>query len=169
MDKKIPFANYVKVFLICCITVILVVVVFNNYKNREAYELNTNDVMSTLYEVKAEELSNYLLENREIILYISSSAVTENQTFEKKLIKYIIDNDFDKDVIYLNTKDFSDYSSISNNFTEELKKQDIDYTSPNLLLVENGVVTDVLYRQNKQVTVDDIVDFKNFLKEHVID
>lgn len=145
--RTIPKKNYIFLGLLAVVTILAVVYVSKWYRASENYYLE-NSVMKTLVgEVKELEFENYVLENPDIVIYIAKDQSELTKKFEKKLKKYILDENLKSHFIYLNGKESTD------EFLTDFKKkyfmnevQEIEITYPNILVVENGKVKDILYR-----------------------
>ncbi|MCI9234336.1 MAG: hypothetical protein HFH08_07125 [Bacilli bacterium] len=145
--RTIPKKNYIFLGLLAVVTILAVVYVSKWYRASENYYLE-NSIMKTLVgEVKELEFENYVLENPDIVIYIAKDQSKLTKKFEKKLKKYILDENLKSHFIYLNGKESTD------EFLTDFKKkyfmnevQEIEITYPNILVVENGKVKDILYR-----------------------
>jgi len=94
MKRKIKSSNYIKLAIIF-IFVILAVLGFRNlYLSRQTNDLNTpiiRDVISK--ELMSNEIENYLKENEDALIYVGISSDIKNRNVEKRLKKYIKNND----------------------------------------------------------------------------
>ena len=145
--RTIPKKNYIFLGLLAVVTILAVVYVSKWYRASENYYLE-NSIMKTLVgEVKELDFENYVLENPDLVIYIAKDQSNLTKKFEKKLKKYILDENLKSHFIYLNGKESTD------EFLTDFKKkyfmnevQEIEITYPNILVVENGKVKDILYR-----------------------
>ena len=165
--RKISPMNYVIVAIIFVITIVAVFAVRRMYLEKE--EEPTNQRLQILSEVKEDDLKSYLVENTEIVIYLSHAKSSEIKAFEETLSNYIKENDLSKNIVYLNLDEVSSnfYENIKNKYfssnISSLKLLD----QPNMLLVENGKVTKVLYENEKTISLTDIQEF--FRVNEVID
>ena len=158
--RKIPKKNYFITFIIVVLTVIITFVLMNMYSKDKKYKISTNDNLTNLSEIKENELSNYLTENQEIILYMSSSNNIEYQEFEKGLNDLVKENNLSKKITYLNTY------NVSENFYSEfnlkyLDNQNIlfDKKSPYIFVIKDGKVINYLLSEN--IDIKSVNDFFN--------
>lgn len=163
--RKIPAKNYVIFGLLVVVTLTITFIIRKTYLDRLDYEKSTNATLSFLSSVNEDELSTFLVENRDIILYISPSGEEKIKDFEIEFKKYILDHQLSQDIIYLNTRNvskkfFNDFKK--NYFSNNLKQADIDIVNqPNLFLIENGKVVAVMYTKKATINMNDI---KNFIE-----
>lgn len=98
-------------------------------------------------EVKLEELNNFLLENPNILLYVSSSTDDKKNRFEKNFYDYIVKHNIVNSFVYLDTKEV-DLNSLVDVLQKQthLKNENIDYAlTPNLYVFKEGKIEDTLY------------------------
>lgn len=160
--KKIPTVNYVKVVVLCLVTIFAVITLSNNYKKRIQYERANQDVMSFLSTVKYEELSSYLVENHDGFIYIASSSDSSLEDFEQSLKEYILSADLEKYFVYLDSSNFTDdmYKDMQESLlSSQVSKQVI--SQPNILAIQNGKIVSVLYSTSSTITLEDVKNFVN--------
>ena len=164
-NKETSLKNYLILLLIAVVTFITVFYLGNWYKTTEAYWSKTSDMVSVISEVKLNELNNYLLENPNTIIYISSGEDESIKEFEKSFKELIIEYDLRDEIIYLdqklfeNQKDYQDF--IDQYFHEDMKYA--KFVLPNLLVVENRKVVALLNTGNQPLEKEATI---NFLKQH---
>ena len=89
--KEIPKKNYFILAIIVVLTILLVFYLKSWYEATTLSNLPRTIMADSLPEVKIEEFDNFIQENPNIVIYISSS--TENQgDFDKKIYQYISKN-----------------------------------------------------------------------------
>ena len=150
--KKIPLKNYIIYSIIVLVTFaisIYIVMLFN--RSNEYYE-NNSVLADVLYEILpknnlsvSDNLNNYLLENSNLIIYISSGKDKDIKEFENSFKSYIIENNLKNDIIYIDSNDIK-----KSNFIEDLfnnyasndvilsNKPTIKY--PTLIIFKNGKI-----------------------------
>ena len=131
---------------------IYIVMLFN--RSKEYYE-NNSVLADVLYEILpknnlsvSDNLNNYLLENSNLIIYISSGKDKNIKEFENSFKSYIIGNNLKNDIIYIDSNDIK-----KSNFIEDLfnnyasndvilsNKPTIKY--PTLIIFKNGKIINV--------------------------
>lgn len=162
--RKIPKKNYIFLSILSVVTILFSVYVMNWYKTSKEYSAEESLMTDFLGEVKESEIENYILENPEVVIYVASEQNENIKKFEKKLKEYLIKEDLKSHFIYLNCNNLSsDFITTFQKkyFNGALKKVYFPY--PNLWLVDDGEVVDVLYRINQEL---DIKDVDQFLKKN---
>ncbi len=161
--RKIPMKNYVIFLVLVVATVAIVYGVRKTYLDKIEYEKSTNETLDILSSVNEDELSTYLVENRDIILYMSPSGDETIKEFEKELRKYVLNHQLSQDIIYLNTRNVSNsfFTNFkSKYFSDNLKASDIEVIKqPNMFLVENGKIVSVMYNSKKSINIEDVKKF----------
>ena len=145
--KTIPKKNYILLGLLAVVTILAVMYMSKWYRASENYYLENSVIKDLVGEVKELEFENYVLENPDIVVYISNDQSETTKKFEKKLRNYILDENLKSHFIYMNGKEST------RKFLLDLEKnyfmnnvQGVEITYPNLLILENGKVKDILYR-----------------------
>ncbi len=161
-DKNIPVKNYVVVLVIAIITIAVTFLLMNKYNKEREYNEATNDNLKILSEIKENEIENYLMENHNVIIYMSSSNNINIEKFEKDFNKYIIKHNLTKDIIYLNMVNVSDsfYDKFYLNYFKENSHINVDLKKePNLFIFENGEIVDYLLSSKEEITLDKVKEF----------
>ena len=70
--KEIPTKNYIILIILSLVTLILTFNLAGIYQERMEHNNQSNNIMKFLSEIKEEELKNYVLDNHDTIIYISS-------------------------------------------------------------------------------------------------
>lgn len=157
MKRDIPKKNYLIVALITMVIVVLVLYLAKLYTNSNTDQKHS--LMSNyLSNVTIQELDNYLLENPNIIIYWADNEDTSNIKFEKKLKKYIVNHDLQRNFIFVSTNNLSkeDTDKIANKYlNSELKNKNITLEiNPNLIIVEEGEIVEVLYTYKQDMDME---------------
>lgn len=145
--KTIPKKNYILLGLLAVITILAVIYMCKWYRASENYYLENSVMKELVGEVKELEFENYVLENPDIVIYISNDQSETTKKFEKKLKNYILEENLKSHFIYVNGKESTEKFLLNfkkNYFVDGIKEVKITY--PNLLILEDGKVKDILYR-----------------------
>lgn len=162
--REVPKRNYWLMGLLTVATVIVVIYMANWYQASKNYYLESSVMTNFLGEIKEAEIENYILENPEVVIYISKDQEDSTKKFEKQLKDYIIKEEIKSYFIYLNCSTLSsDFiaSFQKKYFNGELKKINLSY--PNLLVVSDGKIVDVLYKLDAKPNIKDV---KSFLEKN---
>ncbi len=168
MEKKIPLKNYVILAIIFLVTIIAVFYIRDWYITTKEYYAQNSVMTKVTREIKREEISNYVMENQRLILYVSSGKNSNIKDFEDEFKELIKKLDLNDDVLYMNMDGVS-----MDSFYEFLKdysgsgkiKNQITVSDASLYFFDEGRVTLVL----NGVSNYSIKRLENIIKNWVID
>lgn len=157
--KIIPIKNYIILFIIMVVTLLLCSYFSSWYKTNEEANMQKGIMSENLMQIKIEELDNYILENPHKIIYLSSSKDESLKSYENKIYDYIIDNNLGESFIYIDTSDIEVEKLTTSLQKNSIIKENIDYSiSPNIYIVKDGKINEALYYQKETL------NFKNAIK-----
>ena len=160
-NRIIPKRNYI-IFLVLVIFTVALTLLFSNWYN-SMQDLNKKDTIMSefLVGINEEEFENYIVENNSVIIYLASSKDESLNEFESELKELVIEYGLDTQMI------FFDLENIEEEFLTELKNKYFadnikninmgNYT--NILIMENGKITSVLYNKETLVNISDVEEF----------
>jgi|GEM_PF-3782705 len=156
-DRIIPKKNYMIVLIISILTLLLIFGLKNIYEKNQVINNETLDFMS---EIKENELKTFIIENHEAIIYLSSSNNETLDSFESKLKNYVLNNNLEKTIVYI------DLSKVSDKFYENFNKQYFNNKQiivfekePSLLYIKEGKVVDYLSVSKSKINIDIVKEF----------
>lgn len=156
-EKEIPFKNYIILAVILIFTILLVVYLFNWQSIYQKNKLQEPILDKYLMVINYNELDDYLVENKEAIVYVSVLNDEKIKMFENKFKNLIIKNDLNNKVLYLNLT----------NESVEINKKYLSNLSevPTLIIFDEGKVVESYSIKDNNY---DIKAFKKFLKKEEI-
>ena len=95
-EKEISFKNYIILAVILIFTILLVVYLFNWQSIYQKNKLQEPILDKYLMVINYNELDDYLVENKEAIVYVSVLNDEKIRLFENKFKNLIIKNDLNK-------------------------------------------------------------------------
>lgn len=157
--KIIPKKNYIIVIFILIFTYILTFYLMNNYKSN-------NNLLSFVSEIKYNEISDYITENQEVVIYMSLSNNKITKDLEKELEKLTIKKNLKNKYLYLNLNKANNnfYNEFYVNYIDEAREKEFEIKAPTIVLIENGRMTNYLNNINN---IEQIEEF--FKKTGVIE
>ncbi len=161
-QKSIPLKNYILLAAVLTATIILVIYFYMWYSNYQDSRLNTPIIDKYMQVLNYNELSNYLIENKDCVIYTSSLNNEEIRNFEKDFRKLIISNSLQGKIIYLDLTSELDDKNIKKEIKETYQKAEDDMTSVPSIIIFKDRMIDSIY--NIQKTDYDI----NSLEEYLI-
>ena len=159
MKRKIKSSNYIKLAIIF-IFVILAVLGFRNiYLSRQTNDLNTpiiRDVISK--ELMSNEIENYLKENEDALIYIGISSDINSRNVEKRLKKYIKNNDLKDTIVYLNLTSEKNIKVFFETFNNHYEYKENINEYPSFIYFKDSKIKDVL---SGDITLNQFKEFLN--------
>lgn len=159
-EKNIPLKNYIILAVVLILSIILVIYFYMWYNAYEESKLNTMIMDKYLQVINYNELNNYLVENKDAVIY---SSVLEDQKirhFEKKFKNIIIKNSLNNDILYLDlTEELKD-----KNITKDIKEtyninnQDIANT-PSIMIFKDGNLYSIYNIKDNNYNINNLVDY----------
>lgn len=169
--KKIPRKNYIITGIISILT--FLIVGYFAFWYTETKEYSGDDSVMTGYLLEIGEaglidnLSNYLLDNPNTILYITYGSNAPIKNFEKEFKQFIKDNNIKQSFIYIDLNKVKDKKSLfelkNNFFSEGLKNKKVEVEQqPNLFVFKEGKIVSILYYVKQSINMTDVkVFFEN--------
>lgn len=167
-NRIIPKKNYIILFVLAIITIIITLLLANKYNQNLQYNLSENDNMSFLSQIKIDEIDNYIMDNHESIIYMSSSDNTELEKIEEELKEYIVSNNYNKNIVYLNSYNLeeSKFNEFKQKYFSDTIKKKINLNiQPNIFVIKDGTVSSTLYTNDSNDI--NINDLKIFLRNNI--
>ena len=111
-EKEIPLKNYILLSIVLILTIVVVIYFFLWKNTYEKSKLQTPILDDYLLVINYNELNNYLVENKDAIIYVSKLNDESIRLFENKFKNIINKNNLNNKILYLD-------------LTEELKENNI--------------------------------------------
>lgn len=129
-EKEIPLKNYILLSIVLILTIVVVIYFFLWKNTYEKSKLQTPILDDYLLVINYNELNNYLVENKDAIIYVSKLNNENIRLFENKFKNIINKNNLNNKILYLD-------------LTEELK--------------ENNIVKEINKKYGKEMTEAPII------------
>lgn len=163
MEKRIiPTKNYFILGILVIVTIMLTFYFVSWYEASKEYRKENSVIADVLSEIKIEEIDNYVLDNPNIVIYMASSTDQSIKEFENKFKRFIVKHEITDAIIYLNTNNVenNDYQILEKRFTDDLTSKNTTLVNKtNLLIVREGKVIDILYKDDKLINESDMNQF----------
>ena len=164
--REVPKKNYLIFLVLSVFIVCLCFYLATWYKTLNEYYKNNSVIVEVLSEIEANSFSSFLLDNPDILVYISSSKDSEVKSFEKKIKKFIIDNNLSSEIVYFDVSKEENSLGLmmlkENYLSQKLSKLK-EIKHPNLVKIEDGVIVDILYTKKTAINK---IDVEKFLKRN---
>lgn len=165
-ERKIEIKNYIILALIFIAATAITLYLCNVYRVYEESKRQIPIIRDTLSEITSEELQHYISENPTAMIYMCTASTTTCRNYEKDLKKYVIKEDLQETIIYLNIAE-EEIESFTDNFNSTYSsKLKLKSNYPALVIFEEGKVTHLLQAKEKEKLT--ITKTKQFMDLHKI-
>lgn len=167
-EKNIPLKNYIILAAILILTIILVIYFYMWYENYESTKLTSPIMDEYMQVINYNELNDYLVENKNSVIYVSVLDSKEIRNFELKFKKFIRDNSLDNSILYLNLTEELKDNKIVKELKNKYKLDNLDITNvPAIIIFKDGNITSIYNIKDDDYNIDKL---KSYLeKERVIE
>lgn len=138
-EKEIPLKNYILLSIVLILTIVVVIYFFLWKNTYEKSKLQTPILDDYLLVINYNELNNYLVENKDAIIYISKLNNENIRLFENKFKNIINKNNLNNKILYLDlTEELKE-----NNIVKEInKKYGKEMTEvPTIVIIKDGKIS----------------------------
>lgn len=159
--KSIPKKNYFIYIGLCIVTVLLCFYLASWYRIVRDYNKNNSVMTKVISEINTDSLSNVILENPNVLIYISSASDSDIKSFEKQLKKYLVNQELTDSFVYMDVskKENENLSSllVKNYLSIDVNLKKI--VSPNIIMFKDGKIYNILYLNKSDISKVDVQKF----------
>lgn len=138
-EKEIPLKNYILLSIVLILTIVVVIYFFLWKNTYEKSKLQTPILDDYLLVINYNELNNYLVENKDAIIYISKLNNENIRLFENKFKNIINKNNLNNKILYL---DLTEVLKENNIVKEINKKYGKEMTEvPTIVIIKDGKIS----------------------------
>ena len=163
--RVIPKKNYIILGIVILVSLLIIYYFYmwvSAYKDAKENVPVLDNYMNV---INYNELDNYIVENPDSIIYVSVVDDIEINKFDKKLANSIKNNDFNKDVLYMNITETIKDDSIKRKMIEKYSLKYADITDvPNIIVFEDGKLISIYNIKDNGYSVSKAVEFVNNIK-----
>lgn len=172
--KQVPKRNYILVFILCFLTIIIVSYFTYTIKKQQIVKIESSLLSGYLLELGEKEimtnLTNYVVDNPETILYVSYGNDKYLKNFEQELKVFITEYNIKNDFVFVDLNVISNRNFLNdlrnNFFSEDLNNNYIKLErQSNMFLFKDGKIAKLLYYAEQKINIEDV---KKFLKSEGI-
>lgn len=139
-EREIAFKNYIILALVLIITIIGVIYFFMWYSSKEKSKLELPILDDYIMPINYNELNDYIVENKDAVIYTSVLNDVNIRLFENKFKNVIVKNNLNSSILYL---DLTDEIKDNNVLLKMEKKYGTKIEVPSVMVFRDGVLTDV--------------------------
>lgn len=133
--KKIPVKNYIYLSIIVIASIFIIFYLYRWYNTYRESKLNISIMNNYLSVINYNELDDYIIENKNAIIYVSKLGDEKINKFEKSFKNMVVENDLRNSMLYLDVT--------NDNFDIVKEKLQINTSLPCIIVYTNGKITDV--------------------------
>ena len=137
--RVIPKKNYIILGIVILVSLLIIYYFYMWVSAYKDAKENVSVLDNYMNVINYNELDNYIVENPDSVIYVSVVDDTQINKFDKKLANSIKNNDFNKDVLYMNITETIKDASIKREMIEKYSLKYADITDiPNIIVFEDG-------------------------------
>ena len=154
--REIPKNNYYILVILLAVTALLTLYLSNLYLNKEKLVSDFYDYANV---ITPEDFDEFMIENSEVIIYISDKYDLSHNTFEKNFETKVDELNLKHNLIYIDKED------ITSEFLNKLKKSyeinlDLEKLPVVVVIIDKKVVRNISITGNSNV--DTIIEYEVF-------
>lgn len=158
--KKILLKNYVVLGIILITSVVIVLFINNWLSSINEQKKEKSIIANIIHEIKTDDIDDYILENPNFIIYMASKDDCNDVSFEKKFKSFLIDNELEKETVFLNLDEIND--EIYLKFIQKYYNgANMPVFNNSIIIIENQKIRDIL--NGKKLKIKEV---KKFLKDN---
>lgn len=138
-EKEIPLKNYILLSIVLILTIVVVIYFFLWKNTYEKSKLQTPILDDYLLVINYNELNNYLVENKDAIIYISKLNNENIRLFENKFKNIINKNNLNNKILYLDLTEELNKKSIVNELNKKYGKEMTEI--PSIIIIKDGKIS----------------------------
>lgn len=138
-EKEIPLKNYILLSIVLILTIVVVIYFFMWKNTYEKSKLQTPILDDYLLVINYNELNNYLVENKDAIIYVSKLNNENIRLFENKFKNIINKNNLNNKILYLDLTEELNKKSIVNELNKKYGKEMTEI--PSIIIIKDGKIS----------------------------
>ena len=129
---------------ICVLTIFILFIAIKINSNRINNLSNVSYIGNYLQEIKYKDLDNFIVENPDVVIYVSNSSDNDSISFEKRLVKVIRKYNLENNIYFINITD--------TNIVDPIYENDLELVFYSDFKMSEIVDCNTLDTQNKLIT-----------------
>ena len=154
-ERNIPFKNYIILAVTLILSIILVIYFYMWYDEFMSKRIYTPFLDDYLSVINYNELDDYLIENKNVVLYISALDDENTRMFEKKFKNVITEYSLNNSLLYM---DLSSEKNDSSLFETILNKYNL-HDLPCIMIFKDGIMDEFYSIKNTKYDVDLLISY----------
>lgn len=166
MERKIPLKNYLFLAVTLIITIILVIYFYMWKQTYDNTKINTMIVDKYIQKINYNELNDYLVENKNTVIYSSVLGNTKTKNFEEKLTKVIEEKYLSNSLLYLDLTEELKNKQTKKEILEKYPELNNNIKSPLIIVFNNEKITSIYNIKKNNYNIDKLIEYLE--KEDII-
>lgn len=138
-EKEIPLKNYILLSIVLILTIVVVIYFFLCKNTYEKSKLQTPILDDYLLVINYNELNNYLVENKDAIIYVSKLNNENIRLFENKFKNIINKNNLNNKILYLDLTEELKENNIVKKINKKYGKEMTEV--PTIVIIKDGKIS----------------------------
>lgn len=138
-EKEIPLKNYILLSIVLILTIVVVIYFFLWKNTYEKSKLQTPILDDYLLVINYNELNNYLVENKDAIIYVSKLNDESIRLFENKFKNIINKNNLNNKILYLDLTEELKETNIVKKINKKYGKEMTEV--PTIVIIKDGKIS----------------------------
>lgn len=152
-SKKVPTKNYIYLGTILLVSILILFYAYRWYETYKESKLNIGIMNDYLTVINYNELNDYIIENKNAVIYVSILGDEKINKFETSFKNTIMDNNLRNSILYLD---------VTNENISNVKNQlEINTDLPCIVVYTNGKITDTYSIVDNKYSTKKIVKYLN--------
>lgn len=154
-EKNIPFKNYIILAITLIFSIIIIIYFYMWYSEFEINKISTPILDDYLSVINYNELDDFLIENKNVILYISTLENKETRYFENKFRDIINNYSLNSDIVYMDLTNEKHNQKLYDSIVKKYKLLNL----PCIVIFDNNDIIDVYSIKDNNFDVDLLVSY----------
>ena len=138
-EKEKPLKNYILLSIVLILTIVVVIYFFLWKNTYEKSKLQTPILDDYLLVINYNELNNYLVENKDAIIYVSKLNNENIRLFENKFKNIINKNNLNNKILYLDLTEELKENNIVKKINKKYGKEMTEV--PTIVIIKDGKIS----------------------------
>lgn len=153
--RVIPKGNYVKLTIICAITMAIVIFCFVLYNSHQSYLNSIPVIRDSVAEITDKDVDVYFTEHDNFLMYIGVANDENCRILEEDLVNMIKIRNI-SNIIYLNLTDAENRASFYDTFNLKYSSVEKVNSYPAFLIISDKKVLDFVQKEDRMLNIGDI-------------
>lgn len=163
--RVIPKKNYIILGVVIVVTLLILYYFYMWFSAYNETKLNRAILDKYMNVINYNELSDYIVENPDSIIYVSVLQDEEIRKFEKRFKSSLKNRKFDKEILYMDITEDIKNDKVRLGMKGEYSVKYADMTDiPNIMVFEDGKLKSIYDIEDNGYDIDKMIEYVNNIK-----